>query len=102
MVRTGRMDDSPMKATANHYCGQANLSLSVYHGLRGNYIRAGQWKSINQLLEKALRVDPQLIDSKLYLGLAYFVVDNLPPFIKIFSRFLCLFRQEIQRRAFLI
>ncbi len=84
-----RIDDSPMKATANHYCGQANFSLSVYHGLRGNYIRAGQYgsQSINYF-EEALRVDPQLIDSKLYLGLAYFVADNLPPFIKIFSRFL--------------
>ena len=76
-------------AIANHYCGQASFALSLYHGLKGNYIRAGQHGSqaIGRL-ESALTANPNLTDAKLHLGIAYFVADNLPPFIKLFGRFL--------------
>jgi tetratricopeptide (TPR) repeat protein len=33
-------------------------------------------------------MDPALIDAKMHLGVGYHVADNLPPFIKMFSRVL--------------
>jgi len=84
-----RVDLKSTSAIANHYCGQASFSLSLYHGLRGNYVRAGQYGSQSiDYFEAALTANPNLVDAKLYLGIAYFVADNLPPFIKMFSSFL--------------
>ena len=82
-----RLDSDTIGAVANYYCGQASFALAYYHGLRGNYIAAGTsgTKSINYL-EAALLKDPSLIDAKMHLGVGYFVADNLPPFIKMFSR----------------
>ncbi|MDG1231346.1 MAG: hypothetical protein P8P91_03695 [Pseudomonadales bacterium] len=84
-----RIDQEKIAATANYYCGQANFVLSFYNALRGNYYRAGRrgTASINYL-ETALSKDPSLIDAKMHLGVAYHVADNLPPFIKMFSRVL--------------
>ena len=84
-----RLNSEDLVAIANHYCGQASFTLSFYHGLKGNYIRAGQYgdQAIKRL-EAALVADPKLTDAKLHLGIAYFVADNLPPFIKMFSRLL--------------
>ncbi|MBA58598.1 MAG: hypothetical protein CMQ40_05435 [Gammaproteobacteria bacterium] len=74
---------------ANFYCGQTNFALSYHHGLKGNYYKAGKYgtNGIDQM-ETALKYDPELHDAKMQLGLAYYVADNLPPFLKIFSRFL--------------
>ena len=84
-----RLNSKDLKAIANHYCGQADFALSLYYGLKGNYIRAGQYGSqAIGWLESALVADPDLTDAKLHLGVAYFVADNLPPFIKMFSRLL--------------
>ena len=84
-----RLNSEDFGAIANHYCGQAGFALSLYYGLKGNYIRAGQHGSqAIGWLESALDADPELIDAKLHLGIAYFVADNLPPFIKLFSRLL--------------
>lgn len=76
-------------ALANYYCGQADFALSYYYGLKGNYFTAGRHgtRSI-ELLEQAIATDPSLVDAKMYLGVAYFIADNLPPFIRMFSRFL--------------
>ena len=76
-------------AVANYYCGQAHFALSYFHGIRGGYYRAGRHgtRSI-ELLEQALASDPTLIDAKMHLGVAYFIADNLPPFIRMFSRLL--------------
>ncbi len=86
---SARLDQSPKDSMANYYCGQAHFSLSLLNGVRGNYYRAGRHGTICiELLEAALEADPSLIDAKTYLGLSYYVADNLPPFIKLFSRVL--------------
>jgi len=72
---------------ANYYCGQAYFSLSFYNGIRGNYISAGRnGTTAIDYLEAALKQDPKLIRAKMYLGIAYYYADNLPNFIKLFSR----------------
>ena len=76
-------------ATAHHYCGQASFALAFHHGLKGQFFKAGQLGTRTiEYLESALTADPDLIDAKMHLGVAYHVADNLPPFIKMFSRFL--------------
>lgn len=79
----------PDHVMANYYCGQTNFALSYFHALRGRYFQAGQHgtRSID-LLEAALAADPDFIDAKMHLGVGYYVADNLPPFIKMFSRVL--------------
>jgi tetratricopeptide (TPR) repeat protein len=84
-----RIDDEQVGTTANYYCGQANFILAYYNGLRGNYYQAGKRGTASiDYLETALARDPTLIDAKMHLGVGYHVADNLPPFIKMFSRFL--------------
>jgi tetratricopeptide (TPR) repeat protein len=74
---------------ADYYCGQAHFALSFYNGIRGNYIRAGRHGTTAiDYLEAALKQDPNLIRAKMYLGTAYYYADNLPHFIKLFSRVL--------------
>lgn len=73
----------------DYYCGQAHFALSFYNGIRGNYIRAGRnGTTAIDYLESALKQDPDLIRAKMYLGVAYYYADNLPHFIKLFSRLL--------------
>lgn len=84
-----RIDDEEVGATANYYCGQANFVLSFHNALRGNYFQAGRRGTASiDYLEAALSRDPALIDAKMHLGVGYHVADNLPPFIKMFSRVL--------------
>ncbi|MCG8447953.1 MAG: hypothetical protein MI725_00040, partial [Pirellulales bacterium] len=71
---------------ANYYCGQANFALAYYHGLKGSYYQAGKrGTACIDYLEAVLEEDPTLVDAKMHLGISYFVADNLPPFIKMFS-----------------
>lgn len=85
-------DEAPGLSSVNnpdYYCGQANFVLSYFNGIRGNYIRAGRHGSTAiDHLEKALTQDPDLIRAKMYLGIAYYYADNLPSFIKLFSKVL--------------
>ena len=84
-----RLEFEEVGATANYYCGQANFALSFHHALRGNYYQAGKRGTASiDYLETALTMDPALIDAKMHLGVGYHVADNLPPFIKMFSRVL--------------
>jgi len=70
-------------------CGQAHFALSYLHALRGNYYRAGTNGSDTiENLEKTLELNPDLIDAKMHLGIAYYYADYLPPFVKAFSRYL--------------
>ena len=76
-------------ALAHFYCGQTNFALSYYFGLNGNFYKAGKHGVVGiHLMETALKLDPQLHDAKFHLGLAYYVADNLPPFIKAVSSLL--------------
>ena len=84
-----RIDHEEVGATANYYCGQANFVLSFHSALRGNYFQAGRRGTASiDYLEAALSKDPTLIDAKMHLGVGYHVADNLPPFIKMFSKVL--------------
>lgn len=84
-----KLDDNRRDAKAHYYCGQANFALAYFHGLKGRYYKAGR-RGTNCIehLEAALEADPSLVDAKMHLGVSYYVADNLPPFIKMFSRFL--------------
>lgn len=83
------LDRDETHVKANYYCGQARFALSYYYGLKGQYFQAGKngTRAMNYL-EAALASDPDLIDARMHLGVAYFIADNLPPFIKMFSRLL--------------
>ena len=73
----------------DYYCGQAHFTLSYYHGIQGNLITAGRHGTTAiDYMEDALKQDPDLIRAKMFLGIMYFYADNLPPFIKLFSRLL--------------
>lgn len=73
----------------DYYCGQAHFSLSYFNGIRGNLISAGRHGTTAiEYMEQALEQDPDLMRAKMYLGIAYYYADNLPPFIKLFSRLL--------------
>ena len=73
----------------DYYCGQAHFTLSYFNGIRGNYIHAGRHGTTAiDYLEAALVDDPELIRAKMYLGVAYYYADHLPPFIKLFSKVL--------------
>ncbi len=86
---TARIEDDPRSVLGHYYCGQAHFALSYYYGLTGSYYSAGRYGTRTiEYLEEALRLDPSLTDAKMHLGVAYFVADNLPPFVKMFSRVL--------------
>lgn len=73
----------------DYYCGQAHFSLSYFNGIRGNLVSAGRHGTTAiDYMEQALEQDPDLMRAKMYLGIAYYYADNLPPFIKLFSRLL--------------
>ena len=72
-----------------YHCGQAHFALTYLHALRGNYYRAGtNGADTIQNLEQTLKLNPDLIDARMHLGVAYYYADNLPSFVKAFSRFL--------------
>ncbi|MDA1077193.1 MAG: tetratricopeptide repeat protein [Proteobacteria bacterium] len=84
-----RIKLNPQDAVGYFQCGQAHFNLTYLHGARGNYYRAGtNGSDAIEFLEKALDLDPQLTDAKLHLGAAYYFADNLPPFVRAFSRLL--------------
>ncbi|MCZ6504009.1 MAG: hypothetical protein O6945_16040 [Gammaproteobacteria bacterium] len=88
-ICSGQIESNHEDYRAYYHCGQAHFALSYLHALRGNYYRAGTNGS-NAIanLEHALKINPTLTDAKMHLGIAYFYADNLPTFIKAFSRFL--------------
>jgi len=74
---------------ANLYCGHTHFTLAFFNGLRGNYIRAGRHGSnAIDYFESALTAQPDLLESKMYLGVSYYYADNLPSFVKVISRLL--------------
>ena len=85
-------DEAPSRSSVDnpdYYCGQAHFVLSYFNGIRGNYIRSGRHGSTAIAhLEAALSEDPDLIRAKMYLGIGYYYADNLPAFIKLFSKVL--------------
>ncbi|XOV87955.1 MAG: tetratricopeptide repeat protein [Pseudomonadota bacterium] len=76
-------------AMAHYHCGLANFSLAFLNALRGHQYRAGVngTRAIRHF-ESALALQPDMIEPRLQLGMAYFYADNLPPYIKLFSRLL--------------
>jgi tetratricopeptide (TPR) repeat protein len=83
-----RIKTSPEDYRGYYHCGQAYFALTYLNALRGNYIRSGTngTKAIEQL-EHTLTLNPGLTDAKMHLGVAYYYADNLPPFVKAFSKF---------------
>ncbi len=84
-----QISEQPENYLGYYHCGQAHFSLTYLNALRGNYYRAGtNGSSTISRLEQALNLNPDLIDAKMHLGIAYYFADNLPPFVKAFSRYL--------------
>jgi len=83
-----RIKTDPEDYRGYYHCGQAYFALTYLHALRGNYYRSGTsgTRAIEHL-EKTLTLNPELIDAKMHLGVAYYYADHLPPFVKAFSRF---------------
>ena len=80
---------NPESFEGYYHCGQAQFALTYLSALRGNYYRAGVAGSATiDYLERALELEPELVDAKLHLGLCYYYADNLPPYIRAFSRLL--------------
>jgi tetratricopeptide (TPR) repeat protein len=84
-----QINSDPDDYRGYYHCGQAHFALTYLHALRGNYYRAGtNGSNTISNLEQVLRINPSLIDARMHLGIAYYYADNLPPFVKAFSRFL--------------
>lgn len=72
-----------------YHCGQAHFALTFLHAIRGKYYQSGKNGALTiRRLEETLALEPQLVDAKMHLGLAYYYADNLPPFIRALSYFL--------------
>ncbi len=84
-----RIKTDPADAMAQYHCGLANFSLAFLNALRDRHYAAGLngTRSIRHF-ESALALQPELIEPRMQLGMAYFYADNLPPYIKLFSRLL--------------
>ena len=71
---------------AYYECGQANLMMAYLSAIRGNYYRAGRHCTLAvKQLERALSLKPTLVEAKMHLGVAYYYIDYLPPFLKLLS-----------------
>lgn len=80
---------APLDAQMSYRCGQANFALSFLHGVRGRMITAGvHGTRAIRLFERAIERQPNLIDPRMQLGMAYFYADNLPSFIKVIASLL--------------
>ncbi len=83
------IEENPRDFHGYYNCGQAHFILTYLHAVRGNYYRAGTNGSETiYYLEETLQLNPALSDAKLHLGIAYYFADNLPPFVKVFSKYL--------------
>ncbi|MDK1024425.1 MAG: hypothetical protein QGD92_09370 [Gammaproteobacteria bacterium] len=79
----------PENFQSYYYCGQAHFALTFLHAIRGNHYQAGKNGALTiKRLEQTLVLEPQLVDAKMHLGLAYYYADNLPPFVKALSHLL--------------
>ena len=74
---------------AYYDCGQAHLTMAYLSSIRGHYYRAGRHCTLAvKQLERALVLKPTLFEAKMYLGVAYYYIDYLPPFLKLLSSIL--------------
>jgi tetratricopeptide (TPR) repeat protein len=74
---------------AYYYCGQAHMTMSYLSAIRGEYYQSGRHANLAiKQLERTLKLNENLVDAKMHLGIAYYHADNLPPFLKALSWFL--------------
>ena len=93
-------DHSPNDYLGYYYCGQAHFALSYLNAIRGNYYQAGRNANLTiKLLERTLKLNPDLTDARMHLGVAYYYADNLPPYLRALAWVFGLSPQEILRRA---
>ncbi len=80
------VDRSPNSAQAHYYLGEALMSLGRLNGTRGRFFRAGSLGEESRgHLERALELDPTIVDAKYQLGLYSFYASLLPSFTKWLS-----------------
>lgn len=82
-------DHNPNDYLGYYYCGQAHFALSYLNAIRGNYYQAGHNANLTiKLLERTLKLKPDLTDARMHLGVAYYYADNLPPYLKALASFI--------------
>lgn len=78
-----RVPDDPQ---AHYYAGQTKYHLMMLSALDGRYYRAGtNGEQSRKHLERALELDPTLIDAKLPLGSYYYYASIATRFIRWFT-----------------
>lgn len=83
------LEATPDDADIHYRCGQMEFAASFLNGARDSLLRAAvQGTRAIDAFERALALDPSLIDPRLQLGMAWYYADNLPPFVKALSRVL--------------
>jgi tetratricopeptide (TPR) repeat protein len=80
------LERAPDDPQAHFYAGQIKKELMILDGLSGSYFKAGSGgEQARKHLERALELDPELIDAKLPLGLYYYYASIATRFIKWFT-----------------
>ena len=80
------MEREPGSARARLYLGQALLELMVIKGISGHYYSAGvDGVAAGKHLERALEIDPELIDAKVPLGTLRYYAAIAGKYVKIVS-----------------
>ncbi|MDG2304228.1 MAG: hypothetical protein P8R42_06150 [Candidatus Binatia bacterium] len=70
-------------ARAHYHLGRALIHLGRLEGIRGRYLSAGTYGERGRLhLERAMELDPTLVDARYPLGLYYFYADLVTRWFK--------------------
>jgi len=76
----------PDASQAHFYAGQAKFDLMLLDAIKGRYYKAGsQGEAARKHLERALELDPTLVDAKLPLGTYYYYASIATRYIRWFT-----------------
>jgi len=80
------LEREPGSARARLYLGQALLELMVIEGIHGKLYAAGvAGETARKHLERALEIDPELVDAKVPLGTIYYYAAIAGKYVKLVS-----------------
>jgi tetratricopeptide (TPR) repeat protein len=81
-----RVQRDPADAVAHLFWGQALMQLGRLLGTRGEYLRAGSTAERGrEHLERALALEPGLVDAKAPIGMYYFYASTVPDALRWLS-----------------
>ncbi|MGH0034053.1 MAG: hypothetical protein ACQGVK_03410 [Myxococcota bacterium] len=80
------LERAPDDPQAHFYAGQAKVEMMIVAGVAGQYYKAGTiGEQGRKHLERALELDPDLVDAKLPLGSYHYYTAIATRFIRLFS-----------------